>query len=75
MVTKSKKTDKRETGRGKVKVGKLKLNLETVKDLTGGQQKRIKGGFVVKEVPNPPPITPLFGSCATGRQNCCALTQ
>ena len=44
MVTKSKKTG---TKKGRVKVGKLKLNKETVKDLTGGEGKRIKGGLVV----------------------------
>ena len=43
MVTKSKKQGTTEKKR-KVKVGELKLNKETVKDLTGGQQKQIKGG-------------------------------
>jgi hypothetical protein len=39
---------KRKTGekKGKVKVGKLKLKKETVKDLTGDEQKRVKGGLV-----------------------------
>lgn len=40
MVTKT-KTGKKK---GKVKVGKLKVNKETVKDLTGNQQKEIRGG-------------------------------
>lgn len=41
MVTKSKKTAAKK---GRVKVGKLKLNKETVKDLTGRERKKIKGG-------------------------------
>jgi hypothetical protein len=40
MVAKSKTTGK---GKG-VKVGKLRVNKETVKDLTGKQTKQIKGG-------------------------------
>jgi hypothetical protein len=48
MVTKSKKASAQESAReeqkGRVKVGKLKLNRETVKDLTGGKQKQIRGG-------------------------------
>jgi hypothetical protein len=40
MVTKSTARQKK----GRVKVGKLKLNKETVKNLTGSQKKRIKGG-------------------------------
>ena len=43
MVAKSKKGGKK----GKVQVGKLKLNKETVKDLTAGERKQIKGGLVV----------------------------
>jgi hypothetical protein len=47
MVTKSKKASAQESAReeqkGRVKVGKLKLNRETVKDLTGGKQKQIRG--------------------------------
>ncbi len=42
MVTKSKvKTAKKQ---GKVKVGKLKLNRETVKDLTDTESKKLRGG-------------------------------
>ncbi len=40
MVTKSKTGGKK----GKVTIGKLKLNRETVKDLTGGEERQIKGG-------------------------------
>jgi hypothetical protein len=42
MVTKSKAAQKR----GKVRVGKLKLKKETVKDLTGDERKQVKGGLV-----------------------------
>ena len=42
MVTKSKKSSIAK--RGRVKVGKLKLNKETVKDLTGKEKKQIKAG-------------------------------
>jgi len=40
---------KKKTGekKGKVKVGKLKLTKETVKDLTAGEGKQIKGGLVI----------------------------
>lgn len=48
MVTKSKKTGAKK---GTVKVGKLKLNRETVKNLTTEEKKKIKGklaGVVIK---------------------------
>ena len=43
MVTKSTKTGAKQS---RVKVKKLNLNRETVKDLTGGKQKQIKGGLI-----------------------------
>jgi hypothetical protein len=43
MVTKSKKQTAGEK-RGRVKVGKLKLNKETVKDLSASEVKKIRGG-------------------------------
>ena len=50
MVSKSKKPS---TGskKGRVKVGKLELNKETVKDLTSGEKKGVKGGSVVLTCP------------------------
>ena len=39
-------TKKTTTKKGKVNVGKLKLNKETVKDLTGSDAKRVKGGRI-----------------------------
>ncbi len=46
MVTRSKKqnTSKKEEKKGRVKVDKLKLNKETVKNLTHSEQKQAKGG-------------------------------
>ena len=42
--------DKNKTGetRGKVEVGKLKLKKETVRELTGSEQREIKGGVIVE---------------------------
>jgi hypothetical protein len=44
-------TTKKDKTKGKVKVGKLNLNKETVKDLTGGEEKRIKGGLAARPTP------------------------
>ena len=41
MVTKSKKAD---ANKGRAKVGKLKLNKETVKDLRAEEAREVKGG-------------------------------
>jgi hypothetical protein len=49
MVTKSKQKSKQEKDKGRVKVGKLKLNKETVKNLTASNQKRIRGGLAANE--------------------------
>jgi hypothetical protein len=43
MVTKSKAGE----NKGKVKLDKLKLNKETVKELSTDEQKQVKGGLVV----------------------------
>jgi len=43
MVTKKKSTQK-----SRVKVGKLKLNKETVKDLSRGETTKVKGGFGIQ---------------------------
>ncbi len=44
MVTKKKSTGKKEARKGRVKVAKLTLNKESVKDLTASQRKQINGG-------------------------------
>ena len=45
MVTKRNSTSEKEVKKGRVKVGKLKFNKETVKDLVGNERKQIKGGL------------------------------
>jgi hypothetical protein len=45
MVSKAGKRDNEtEPKKGRVKFGKLKLDKETVKDLSGSEKKQIKGG-------------------------------
>jgi len=39
------KSQSGESDKRKIEVGKLKLNKETVKDLTTGEAKDVKGGF------------------------------
>ena len=46
MVTKPKNTGgKKKAG---VKVGKLKLSKETVKDLSGAQKRKVRGGAIAR---------------------------
>ncbi len=61
MVTKSKAGEKK----GKVKVGKLELNKETVKDLSTDEQKQVKGGLVVITIIGViiPPLDPVTLRC------------
>ena len=44
MVTKKKNASSKEAKKSRVKVSKLKLNKETVKNLTNRDQKQLKGG-------------------------------
>jgi len=44
MVTKNKNQGEKEVTKSRVKVGKLKLGKETIKDLTPGKQKQVHGG-------------------------------
>lgn len=46
MVTRKKRTEK-EVEEGRVRVKRLKLNKETIKDLTGSEQKQVKGGISI----------------------------
>jgi len=55
MVTRNKTGEKK----GRVKVGKLKLNRETVKDLTSNQKKKVKGGLIRRDGDE----TKLLGTC------------
>jgi len=58
------KHDNGGENKGKVKVGNLKLNRETVKDLTDGESKQIKGGAIPiptrAQCSNPCPGTTLL---------------
>ena len=49
MVTKSKKSSAKNDAKGRVKVGKLRLNKETVSGLTSREQKQIKGGVARRD--------------------------
>lgn len=44
MVTKKKSTSETEGTKGRVKVGRLNLNKETVKDLAEAEAKKVQGG-------------------------------
>ena len=68
MVTKSKAAQ----NRGKVKVGKLKLNKETVKNLSGNERKKVKGGLDAIIIPiKTSPCIPVIKSA----DNRCRLTE
>jgi hypothetical protein len=53
------KSTKHGAKKGKVKLGNLKLNKETVKDLTGDEKKGVRGGY--GGVVPPPTGTPSRG--------------
>ncbi len=46
MVTKVNKTGERKEKKSRVKINSLKLNRETVKELSGDETKQIKGGVL-----------------------------
>ena len=56
MVTKSKAGKKKS----KVNISKLKVNKETVKDLTGNQKKNVRGGAIRQGGDD----TKLIGTCS-----------
>jgi len=64
MVTKSKGAGKKAGKKGRVAVGKLQLNKESVKNLSGGESKKIKGGLL----PQVKVSTP--NACIATRYNC-----
>ena len=68
MVTKTKSAQKR----GKVKVGKLKLNRETVKNLSGSDRKKVKGGL---DIIIAPIKTSLCIPVIKSADNRCRLTE
>jgi len=48
MVTKNKNQAEKEVTKSRVKMGKLQLQKETIKDLAPREQKQIKGGKAVE---------------------------
>ena len=58
MVTKSSTKKK-----GKTKVGKLKLNKETVKSLTSEEKRKVKGGLIPRIPPTALSCPTLCGKC------------
>jgi hypothetical protein len=44
MVTKNKNRDEKAATKGRVELGKLQLKKESIKDLTPGKQRQVKGG-------------------------------
>ena len=58
MVAKSKKTG---AAKGKVKVGKLNLEKETLKDLTTSKKRQIKGGIIAAKCACYDPLTSRRG--------------
>ena len=66
MVTRSKtQTNESEEKKGKIKVDKLKLNKETIRDLTESDQKGVKGGIRVGEDHSNPVANCLSFTCVT----------
>ena len=55
MVTKNTSKNLQAKEKGRVDIGKLQLNKETVKDLTSGEVKDIKGGCMWTVFPKKPP--------------------
>ena len=64
MVTKSRRDQKK----GRVKVGKLKLNKETVKSLNASNQKGIRGGLAAPDETKD--LGGWFGVCIEKTQTC-----
>ena len=62
MVTKNKAGQKK----GRVKVGKLNLKKETIKNLSVSKTRMVKGGFEVAPAIEPAPIRPgVIQGCST----------
>ena len=48
MVTKNRNQAEKDETKSRVKVGKLQLKKETIKDLTPTQKRQVRGGAIVK---------------------------
>ena len=70
MVTKSKNTSEKEVEKGRVKVGKLKFNKETVRDLVGNEGKQIKGGLDDDELDRGRRISIIITACGCATKLC-----
>jgi hypothetical protein len=66
MISNNKKDEEKK---GKVNVGDLKLNKETVKDLPEAEAKKIKGG--AKAGPGRPPESSCAKGCLSWSVNYC----
>jgi len=66
MVTKKKKQSTAKK-RGKTKVSDLKLNKETVKELTDGETRGVKGGLIIRRRGD------SVALCDTTEQGCVSL--
>jgi len=62
MVAKNKSQGVKAGDKGKLKVGKLQLNKETVKNLTGEETKGVKGGVYYPTI-GTCPKDPLTQTC------------
>ena len=66
MVTRSKtQTSENDEKKGKIKVDKLKLSKETIRDLTDSEKKGAKGGVRVGEEHSNPVANCLSFTCVT----------
>jgi len=66
MVTRSKtQTSENDENKGKIKVDKLKLSKETIRDLTDSEKKGAKGGVRVGEDHSNPVANCLSFTCVT----------
>ena len=70
MVTKRMSTSEKEVKKGRVKVGKLKFNKETVKDLVGNEGKQIKGGLADDELERGRRISIIVTACGCQTRLC-----
>ena len=64
MVTKNENHKANEQAKRRTKVGKLQLNKESIKDLTPDQQKRVKGGQIVRGANETKGITCSCWACS-----------
>jgi hypothetical protein len=60
MVSKKKNANDKQETKARVKVGKLQLNKETLRDLTAAEHKQVKGGQ------NPPANDTERVTCSCG---------